>query len=86
MPFFWDVINRTSMVTYRFGNGDIGLGDVPSKCKGMFAKTRNGKNGKKTTNTCWGMMVDGRGTLGNNGSMQGNGKMTSSNSTNTRQN
>jgi hypothetical protein len=52
----------------------------------MFTKTRNGKNGTKTTNTCWGMMGDGRATLGFNGSMQGNGETTSSNSTNTRKN
>jgi len=65
--------------------GIFGLGDVPSKCKGMLA-TRNGKNSKKTTDTCWGMMGENRTTLENNGSMQGNGKMTSSNSMNTRQN
>jgi hypothetical protein len=27
--------------------GINGLGDVPFKCKGMLATTRNGKNGKK---------------------------------------
>jgi hypothetical protein len=43
----------------------------------MLATTRNGKNRQKTTNTCWGMMGDNRATVDNNGSIQGNGEMTS---------